>query len=76
MNNKKIIGFIIIIVLGLTNTFGQEISSKKLIEKIDSISKAKGIENGVINMHRIASTTSGAYTETYNILFKPPKSSD
>jgi hypothetical protein len=69
----KLLVLLIIVLLGFTTVYAQENASQKLIDKIDSITKAKGIENGIVSMHRLTSNATGTYTETYNIQKTPQK---
>lgn len=70
MRTLKKFTLVIILSLGF-NVYGQDnCSYQQMIAKIDSISKVKNIEQGIIKFYRVSSIGESTRTESYTLSAK------
>lgn len=68
MKTKNIIALIIFIIIGINTARCQEnISSKEMIQKIDSVATSNNIIKGVVNILFITNTFDNTHTRTKSI---------
>ena len=65
-----------VLMIGFT-AYGQgDYGNKQMILKIDSISKARNIENGMVKFHRVTSIGESTTTDSYDLTRKQKFSFD
>ena len=70
------IAILFVLAIGFT-AYGQgDCDYKQMIAKIDSISKARAIENGMVKFHRVTSNGESSTTDSYGLTKKQKFSFD
>jgi hypothetical protein len=72
----KIITVLFVLIIGFTAYGQEECGYKQMTAKIDSIAKARNIENGIVKFHRVTSNGESSTTDSYDLTKKQKFSFD